>query len=73
MKKINRMLAVIITATVLIALACAIQADAFKKLHGSPYATIMCTANLRSRLVYVRVRQARDCRHRLQAQASVTR
>lgn len=42
-----------VTATVLIALACAIQADAFKKLHGSPYATIMCTANLRSGLIHL--------------------
>lgn len=42
-----------VAATVLIALACAIQADAFKKLHGSPYATIMCTANLRSGLIHL--------------------
>ena len=42
-----------VTATVLIALACAIQADAFKKLHGSPYSTIMCTANLRSGLIHL--------------------
>ena len=42
-----------VTATVLIALACAIQADSFKKLHGSPYATIMCTANLRSGLIHL--------------------
>ena len=42
-----------VTATVLIALACSIQADAFKKLHGSPYATIMCTANLRSGLIHL--------------------
>lgn len=42
-----------VVATVLIAFACSMQADAFKKLHGNAYATIMCTANLRSGLIHL--------------------
>lgn len=35
-------------ANVLVSLVCAMQVEGFRKLHGSPYATTMCTGNLRS-------------------------
>lgn len=35
-------------ANSIISFVCSLQVDAFRKLHGSPYATTMCTGNLRS-------------------------
>ena len=32
----------------IISFVCSLQVEAFRKLHGSPYATTMCTGNLRS-------------------------
>ena len=37
-----------VIVTTLIAFVCAIQVESFRKLQGSPYATTMCTGNLRS-------------------------
>lgn len=37
-----------VIVTTLIAFVCAIQVESFRKLRGSPYATTMCTGNLRS-------------------------
>lgn len=37
-----------IAVTTLIAFACSLQAQSFRKVHGSAYATTMCTGNLRS-------------------------
>ena len=35
-------------ANILVSFICAMQVEAFRKIHGSPYATTMCTGNLRS-------------------------
>lgn len=35
-------------ANSIISFVCSLQVEAFRKLHGSPYATTMCTGNLRS-------------------------
>lgn len=35
-------------ANILVSFVCAMQVEGFRKLHGSPYATTMCTGNLRS-------------------------
>lgn len=35
-------------ATTTVAFACSLQVHTFRKLHGNPYATTMCTGNLRS-------------------------
>lgn len=35
-------------ANVLVSLVCALQVQSFRKLHGLPFATTMCTGNLRS-------------------------
>ncbi len=35
-------------ANICVAAVCAIQVEGFRKLHGNPYATTMCTGNLRS-------------------------
>ena len=37
-----------IAVTTLISFACSIQVQSFRKVHGSAYATTMCTGNLRS-------------------------
>jgi uncharacterized membrane protein YoaK (UPF0700 family) len=37
-----------IAANVLVSFVCAMQVETFRKVHGSPYATTMCTGNLRS-------------------------
>ena len=37
-----------VIVTVLISFICSMQADSFRKLHGSPFSTTMCTGNLRS-------------------------
>ena len=52
-----------IPATVLIAFVCAMQANTFRSLHGTAYATIMCTGNLRSavQLGYAGMRGEREC------------
>lgn len=36
------------TATTLVSFVCAMQVECFRKLRGMPYATTMCTGNLRS-------------------------
>lgn len=38
-------------ATTLIAFVCSLQVDSFRKVNGNPYATTMCTGNLRSALI----------------------
>lgn len=35
-------------ANILVSLTCAMQYEAFRKMNGKPYATTMCTGNLRS-------------------------
>ena len=35
-------------ANSIISFVCSLQVEAFRKLHGNPYATTMCTGNLRS-------------------------
>ena len=35
-------------ANVLVSLTCAMQVEAFRRMNGNPYATTMCTGNLRS-------------------------
>lgn len=40
-----------IVATTLVAFVCSLQVDAFRKVNGNPYATTMCTGNLRSALI----------------------
>lgn len=35
-------------ANVLVSFVCSLQAQSFRKIHGLPYATTMCTGNLRS-------------------------
>ena len=35
-------------ATVLVSFSCAMQVEAFRKMHGMAFATTMCTGNLRS-------------------------
>lgn len=35
-------------ANVLVAFVCSLQVESFRKVNGSPYATTMCTGNLRS-------------------------
>ena len=37
-----------LVANVLVSFVCSLQAQSFRKLHGLPYATTMCTGNLRS-------------------------
>ena len=37
-----------IAVTALVSFACSIQVQSFRKVHGSAYATTMCTGNLRS-------------------------
>lgn len=37
-----------LVANVLVSFVCALQAQSFRKIHGLPYATTMCTGNLRS-------------------------
>jgi len=37
-----------IIANVLVSFVCAMQVETFRKVHGNPYATTMCTGNLRS-------------------------
>lgn len=36
------------TANTLVSLACALQVDSFRKIHGDAYATTMCIGNLRT-------------------------
>ena len=35
-------------ANALVSFVCSLQVESFRKVHGSPYATTMCTGNLRS-------------------------
>lgn len=35
-------------ANILVSFVCAVQVESFRKIHGSPFATTMCTGNLRS-------------------------
>lgn len=37
-----------VAANVLVAFVCALQVECFRKIHGNPLATTMCTGNLRS-------------------------
>lgn len=37
-----------LVANVLVSFVCSLQAQSFRKIHGLPYATTMCTGNLRS-------------------------
>jgi uncharacterized membrane protein YoaK (UPF0700 family) len=37
-----------IVANILVSFVCALQVETFRKVHGNPYATTMCTGNLRS-------------------------
>lgn len=37
-----------VVANVLVSFACSLQVESFRKLKGNPYATTMCTGNLRS-------------------------
>lgn len=35
-------------ATIIISFVCALQVESFRKIHGNPFTTTMCTGNLRS-------------------------
>lgn len=37
-----------IVVTIIVGFVCSMQVDAFPKFHGNPYATTMCTGNLRN-------------------------
>lgn len=50
-----------LVANVLVSFVCSLQAQSFRKIHGLPYATTMCTGNLRSGTEHiVRIVQTKD-------------
>ena len=59
-----------IAVTALVSFACSIQVQSFRKVHGSAYATTMCTGNLRSaterlcRYAAQRRREQLEAKHR---------